>query len=833
MNNIIKIKDELSNKDQKTLETWSPKQDGIEFNRIIELFKKDGFSEDETLELTKDTASLLGKCINPNSDKKTFFNSTGLVIGQIQSGKTSSMEALAAMAKDNGYKIIIVLSGSIANLANQTKERFGEALNSWGWKRPNLSNDTEINNIITTLKEWDDEDLDLEQKQSILMVSWKNPTRIIKLINIMKEINRQIVSSVPILIIDDECDHHSLTTNRIRRSSSFDQDHARYSGQKLHTPKLDTTLETIADEFSLDIDELIFLNPNINKNKVNKEDTVILEAAETATHRQIKNLRRECKSHTYAGYTGTPGANTLLRTTCNLNPNFAHILSTGINYTGLEYFFSNEESVKKHYIEIPEYELDNLRNDLEKPESLDKALRLFIIGVAQGLANKENIKNKNRSMIIHTSHRTDEVNESHKQYFEFVKGTIQEIKFNINSINKKDFKEIGSDEEINKFKEAYNELSKTYKEILPFEELINKWLKRSIDTLHIIEFNASNKRKIGDLVNWEDAGIYARILIGGMGLDRGYTVKGLTVTYMSRLAQKIQMDTILQRARFFGYHKDYIGFVRIFLTDRLQEKFRNFYEITNNFIESDVGIKNFLQKNIDFKYWRRNFMGKGLSNINITKDNVIGLNLNSLKKPKIILDTKPHRLLESELKNNQTIFEKITTKNEFLYLKDIDEIKNNFIWASENSKHAAAKFRIIENIKLSQVYKEILTELNHHESDNEDFLQLCIFISEFLKNDDVNCPILIMDGRNERSVTEIDTIQPFVGRDTNSNFPGDKVIHYEYLLKNVDNAIPKIIPTLKIYNYKVTDKENNILDNVPIFAFHPSQNIFQESKIYK
>jgi len=89
MNNIIKIKDELSNKDQKTLETWSPKQDGIEFNRIIELFKKDGFSEDETLELTKDTASLLGKCINPNSDKKTFFNSTGLVIGQIQSGKTS------------------------------------------------------------------------------------------------------------------------------------------------------------------------------------------------------------------------------------------------------------------------------------------------------------------------------------------------------------------------------------------------------------------------------------------------------------------------------------------------------------------------------------------------------------------------------------------------------------------------------------------------------------------------------------------------------------------------------------------------------------------------
>lgn len=832
MNNIITISDETEEK-SNVLEMWSPKQDGFEFSKITELFKKDGFSEEETLELAKDTADLLGKCIDPKSIKKTFFNSTGLVIGQIQSGKTSSMEALAAMARDNGYKIIIVLSGSIANLANQTSDRFKDALNTWGWYRPNLDNDIEINNIISTLKVWDDEDLDLEQKQSLLMISWKNPARIIKIIKIMREINKHISSNLPILIIDDECDHHSLTSNRIRRSSSFDQNHDRYTGQKTYTAELDTTLDLIAEEFSLDIDELNFLNPNIDNNKIHKDETIVLEAAESATHRQIKNLRRECKNHTYTGYTGTPGANTLLRTTCNLNPNFGHILSTGGNYTGLEYFFSKEENIKKHYIEIPEFELDNLRNDLEKPESLDKALRFFIIGVAQGLANKENIYNKNRSMIIHTSHRTDAVNESHNQYFEFVKGSIQEIKFYINSIKDKEFKEIGVDDEINKFKEAYDELIKTNNDILPFDELVLKWLKRAIDSLHPIEFNASRNRKIGDLIDWDDAGIYARILIGGMGLDRGYTVKGLTVTYMTRLAQTIQMDTLLQRARFFGYHKDYIGFVRIFLTDRLQEKFRNFYEISNNFIESEIGIRNFLEKNIDFKFWRRNFMGKGLSNINITKDSVIGLDLHSYNNPKIIFDTKPHRLLENDLINNQKIFEKINTINKFKYLKDVKEISDNFTWASKDSNHGAKNFKIIEDIKLSQVYTEILTKLNHHENDNENFLQLSIFISEFLKNDDINCPIIIMDGRFERGITQIDTIQPFVGRDSNSNYPGDKIIHYEYLLKNVDSSIPKLVPTLKIYNYRINDTdENQVLENVPIFVFHPSDNIWQESKIY-
>lgn len=48
-------------------------------------------------------------------------------------------------------------------------------------------------------------------------------------------------------------------------------------------------------------------------------------------------------------------------------------------------------------------------------------------------------------------------------------------------------------------------------------------------------------------------------------MDRGFTVEGLTVTYMPRGPGVGNADTIQQRARFFGYKRAYLGFCRIYL----------------------------------------------------------------------------------------------------------------------------------------------------------------------------------------------------------------------------------------------------------------------------
>ena len=53
---------------------------------------------------------------------------TGLVVGYVQSGKTMSMTAVSALARDNGCRIVILLAGVTTNLLVQNAERFRDDL---------------------------------------------------------------------------------------------------------------------------------------------------------------------------------------------------------------------------------------------------------------------------------------------------------------------------------------------------------------------------------------------------------------------------------------------------------------------------------------------------------------------------------------------------------------------------------------------------------------------------------------------------------------------------------------------------------------------------------
>src|SRR4029078_8013377 len=64
-------------------------------------------------------------------------------------------------------------------------------------------------------------------------------------------------------------------------------------------------------------------------------------------------------------------------------------------------------------------------------------------------------------------------------------------------------------------------------------------------------------------VNWRQG--YAFVLVGGQAMDRGFTVEGLTVTYMPRDMGVGNADTIQQRARLSGSKRPYLGLGRVFL----------------------------------------------------------------------------------------------------------------------------------------------------------------------------------------------------------------------------------------------------------------------------
>ena len=114
----------VENKNQKK---WEPNREGPRFKEFFEIKKEDNIDINE--KSISDQASLiLSKCINPNEFEEVNLNSTGLVIGQVQSGKTLSMTSVTAMAKDNGFGIVVVLSGAVTPLSFQTAERIAKEL---------------------------------------------------------------------------------------------------------------------------------------------------------------------------------------------------------------------------------------------------------------------------------------------------------------------------------------------------------------------------------------------------------------------------------------------------------------------------------------------------------------------------------------------------------------------------------------------------------------------------------------------------------------------------------------------------------------------------------
>ncbi len=78
-----------------------------------------------------------------------------------------------------------------------------------------------------------------------------------------------------------------------------------------------------------------------------------------------------------------------------------------------------------------------------------------------------------------------------------------------------------------------------------------------------MEVNTGNRKRKTPSIRWND--FYSHILVGGQAMDRGFTVEGLTVTYMPRSLGTGQVDTTLQRARFFGYKGSYLGFCSVWL----------------------------------------------------------------------------------------------------------------------------------------------------------------------------------------------------------------------------------------------------------------------------
>lgn len=146
---------------------------------------------------------------------KEAIRTRGLVLGHVQSGKTTSFMAVIAKAADAGYRMFIILSGITDNLRSQTQARVDEMLVGlspderarWHWLTdPDEDFARSPQNAANILR--------AQSGSRVIAVVKKNPYRLRRLGSFLDGAGDLILQTCPILVIDDEADQATINTGR-------------------------------------------------------------------------------------------------------------------------------------------------------------------------------------------------------------------------------------------------------------------------------------------------------------------------------------------------------------------------------------------------------------------------------------------------------------------------------------------------------------------------------------------------------------------------------------------------------------------------------------------
>ncbi len=442
--------------------------------------------------------------VNNNVDN---FKIKGLVIGDIQSGKTASMIGLMNAAFDLGYKRVIILTGLINEMREQTNERVNEAFEIDG---KNIANYFKLSEEIV------------------------NQT-------INGEINLKNILGYK---SNENRSTFWITKKNINALNSLNTLFLEY--------KEDATLSEKLNEKTLIIDDEADLASQDNSNKKSTDVS--------KTNKKIIELINRFRKVAYVGYTATPFANLLTdrnktHNDTSLYPdNFISIISPGDSYTGFNTYLQKYEESDSFYF-IDESKFEKLKteefNELHKNEDFLNTIISYLVSAT--LLKLKEIRNENSKII--SSFKTLMINievknvlqknienETFKVINRFKSSGIKEYEKMIKSMIAKNSKWN------NLFYENQNEFWETFTNI--------------IKKINVELVNKDSDSKVFILDKYEEEKYL--IAIGGYKLSRGITVPGLITTLFYRSTNSF--DSAMQMCRWYGYRNKYIDFSTVHLS---------------------------------------------------------------------------------------------------------------------------------------------------------------------------------------------------------------------------------------------------------------------------
>ncbi|MGI6392627.1 MAG: Z1 domain-containing protein [Candidatus Izemoplasmatales bacterium] len=440
------------------------------YNQIIDVLKTN-FDKRSTDTIINNVDRIYESFLNLNEIKNL------LLVGKVQSGKTSNLKLLTGLLFDNDYQLGVIYGGYSEELLKQTIERFKNAYR----KNINEKDIVIIDTYNTNIDGLRDVLPKMISKNKILILSMKNSDTIKKVTNALSGTE---FYNYKTFIIDDEGDQASLNTE-------------------------------------------------------------IRNNGESPTYKNITSMIEIFKTPLYLSSTATPNAIIFQPSTSIIDPKSVVLIEPGEEYYGADFFHTTSDNI---IIVSENSEEIKVSNDMKK------AFHHFLISSA--ILHIEGINNT--SMIVHT-HKDIYIHKQMKRDFEAIK------KFYENIIEK----------DKNYF---YGELNTIYKKPYFDEKIIGKY---SLDVLIKIIKNKVFPNLFFILYNSKGSDDLAfkefkshTVSIGGELIQRGVTFNNLVTSYFTRSPKSGgNMDTTLQRARWFGYRKKIIHLMRVFTTEELSDNF--------------------------------------------------------------------------------------------------------------------------------------------------------------------------------------------------------------------------------------------------------------------
>lgn len=338
------------------------------------LNKESPWTEEMVRSLDLASTSVVEHIVPPKSQRP--LTSKGLVLGYIQSGKTANFSAVIAKAVDEGYKLIVVLSGMHNNLRLQTQARLVEELEKpkpeacMTLTRVDEKGDFDKRQTVTANRA-------LGSKDGFALVVLKKNTHVLRSFNSwISKASEENIRACPTLIIDDESDQASINTNKPEQ------------------------------------------NP-------------------TAINSKIRELIGYFDKVSYVGYTATPFGNVLVdgRVEDDIYPrDFLVCLEKPPTYFGPEELFGrmgvngDEEKKPIPVIRIlPEVENNTANGEEIMPDSLKAAVRAYILSGTLRLIRGQ--RNSHIMMLVHISHLISD----HSKYFDWIQNYINDLKLQFDS----------------------------------------------------------------------------------------------------------------------------------------------------------------------------------------------------------------------------------------------------------------------------------------------------------------------------------------------------------------------------------------------------------------